>query len=60
MSAEFLTWWFLAWVAVGWALGEWHERRLWRQAMQVLSPGAMSTTPPTVAELHRPSWTEDA
>lgn len=60
MNVEFLAWWFLGWVAVGWLLGEWRERSLWRQAMELLSPGPISIIPPTVTELHRPSWMEDA
>lgn len=60
MSFMFLSWWFMGWVAVGWAVSEWHEQRLWRQAARALTPGPMSTEVPTLAELNRPAWTEDA
>lgn len=55
--ATWLVWWFLGGVALGIVIDRARERAFWRRlAVRVFTQHPMSTTPPTVAELHAPSW----
>lgn len=57
----FLAWEFFASVLVGTWLGRFLDRRLDRLAAKFfIAPPTANLTPPTVTELNRPTWTEDA
>lgn len=52
---------FLGGVLVGHLAETYRQQRHWnRLAIQVFTQHPMSTTPPTLTELRRPDWMEDA
>lgn len=49
---------FLVAFALGWLLVQWENARWWRRARHYLPQPVATTTPPTVIELHAPTWPE--